>query len=86
MPDRETLIPAHGGYRKLKSFPVAQLANDIAIRLCDRSISPRRRRTHDQMVPVVQAKDFAENGGFPERQYRVRSRPRQSLPMKNGPL
>ena len=32
MPDREPLIPAHGGYRKLKSFQVAQLAYDLTVR------------------------------------------------------
>ena len=32
MPDREPLIPAHGGYRKLKSFQVVQLAYDLTVR------------------------------------------------------
>jgi len=31
----EKLIPLHGGYRKLKSFQVAQLAYDVTVRLCD---------------------------------------------------
>ena len=54
MPDREPLIPAHGGYRKLKSFQVAQLAYDVAVRFCDRYIPPRSR-THDQMVQAARS-------------------------------
>mgnify|MGYP007088144402 CR=1 FL=1 len=30
------LIPKHGGYRKLKSFQVAQLVYDVTVRFCDR--------------------------------------------------
>ena len=30
------LIPLHGGYRKLKSFQVAQLAYDVTVRFCKR--------------------------------------------------
>lgn len=32
MPDPEKLIPLQGGYRKLKSFQVAQLAYDVTVR------------------------------------------------------
>ena len=35
---RENLIPVHGGYRKLKSFQVAQLVYDVTVRFCDRYI------------------------------------------------
>ena len=49
MNEPEKLIPLHGGYRKLKSFQVAQLAYDVTVRFADRYISPRSR-THDQMV------------------------------------
>jgi restriction system protein len=45
----EALIPKHGGYRKLKSFQVAQLVYDVTVRFCNRYINPRSR-THDQMV------------------------------------
>ena len=45
----EKLSPLHGGYRKLKSFQVAQLAYDMTVRFCDRYIE-KRSRTHDQMV------------------------------------
>jgi four helix bundle suffix protein len=50
----ETLIPLHGGYRKLKSFQVAQLAYDVTVRFCDRYIE-KRSRTHDQMVQAARS-------------------------------
>ena len=54
MSEPEKLIPKHGGYRKLKSFQVAQLAYDVTVRFCDRYISPRSR-THDQMVQAARS-------------------------------
>lgn len=54
MADKEPLIPKHGGYRKLKSFQVAQLVYDITVRFCDKYID-RRRRTHDQMVQAARS-------------------------------
>ena len=48
------LIPTHGGYRKLKSFQLAQLAYDVTVRFCDRYID-RRSRTHDQMVQAARS-------------------------------
>jgi len=54
MNDPEKLIPLHGGYRKLKSFQVAQLAYDVTVRFCDRYID-RRSRTHDQMVQAARS-------------------------------
>jgi four helix bundle suffix protein len=51
---KEPLIPPHGGYRKLKSFQVAQLAYDVTVRFCDRYI-PTRSRTHDQMVQAARS-------------------------------
>ena len=50
----EPLIPKHGGYRKLKSFQIAQLCYDVTVRFCDRYISPRSR-THDQMVQAARS-------------------------------
>lgn len=50
----EPLIPLHGGYRKLKSFQVAQLVYDITVRFCNRYID-RRSRTHDQMVQAARS-------------------------------
>jgi four helix bundle suffix protein len=54
MTEPETLIPKHGGYRKLKSFQVAQLVYDVTVRFCDRYIDPRSR-THDQMVQAARS-------------------------------
>jgi four helix bundle suffix protein len=54
MTEPEKLIPPHGGYRKLKSFQVAQLAYDVTVRFCDRYISPRSR-TQDQMVQAARS-------------------------------
>lgn len=48
------LIPKHGGFRKLKSFQVAQLAYDVTVRFCDKYID-RRSRTHDQMVQAARS-------------------------------
>lgn len=48
------LIPPHGGYRKLKSFQVAELVYDVTVRFCDRYISPKSR-THDQMVQAARS-------------------------------
>jgi len=54
MPEREPLIPRHGGYRKLKSFRIAQLVYDVTVRFCDHYID-RRSRTHDQMVQAARS-------------------------------
>ena len=54
MSEREPLIQKHGGYRKLKSFQVAQLVYDVTVRFCDRYID-RRSRTHDQMVQAARS-------------------------------
>ena len=50
----ESLIPKHGGYRRLKSFQLAQLCYDVTVRFCDRYIS-KRSRTHDQMVQAARS-------------------------------
>ena len=50
----DSLIPKHGGYRKLKSFQIAQLVYDVTVRFCDRYIDPRSR-THDQMVQAARS-------------------------------
>ncbi len=50
----ESLIPQHGGYRKLKSFQLAQLVYDVTVRFCDRYVT-RRSRTHDQMVQAARS-------------------------------
>ncbi|MEI6085472.1 MAG: four helix bundle suffix domain-containing protein [Verrucomicrobiota bacterium] len=54
MPEPEKLIPLHGGYRKLKSFQVAQLAYDVTVRFCERYID-YKSRTRDQMVQAARS-------------------------------
>ena len=54
MAEHEPLIPKHGGYRRLRSFQVAQLVYDVTVRFCDRYID-RRSRTHDQMVQAARS-------------------------------
>lgn len=48
------LIPAHGGYRQLKSFQQAELVYDATVKFCDRFID-KRSRTHDQMVQAARS-------------------------------
>lgn len=54
MADQESLIPRHGGYRKLKSYQIAQLVYDVTVWFCDRYIE-RKSRTHDQMVQAARS-------------------------------
>ena len=53
-PSAEGLFPPHGGYRKLKSFQIAQLVYDVTVRFCGRYIE-KRSRTHDQMVQAARS-------------------------------
>jgi restriction system protein len=53
-PHTPGLIPAHGGYRQLKSFQNAELVYDATVRFCDRFID-KRSRTHDQMVQAARS-------------------------------
>jgi four helix bundle suffix protein len=53
-PDGEGLIPPHGGYRKLKSFQMAELCFDVTVRFCERYVD-KRSRTHDQMVQAARS-------------------------------
>jgi len=50
----EPLIPKHGGYRKLRSFQLAQLVYDVTVRFCERYVD-RRSRTCDQMVQAARS-------------------------------
>lgn len=54
MGEREELIGPHGGYRKLKSFQIAQLIYDVTVRFCERYVE-RRSRTNDQMVQAARS-------------------------------
>jgi four helix bundle suffix protein len=57
----EPLIPKHGGYRKLRSFQLAQLVYDITVRFCERFVEGKSR-TRDQMVQAARsgAQNIAE--------------------------
>ncbi len=50
--EREPLIQPHGGYRKLKSFQIAQLIYDLTVSFCNHFVD-RYSRTHDQMVQAA---------------------------------
>ncbi len=52
--DPPKLIPAHGGYRNVKSFQQAELVYDATVKFCDRFID-KRSRTHDQMVQAARS-------------------------------
>lgn len=52
--EKEPLIPKHGGYRRLKSFQVAQLVFDVTVRFCRRYVD-RYSRTRDQMVQAARS-------------------------------
>ncbi|MFC1600914.1 four helix bundle suffix domain-containing protein [Candidatus Sumerlaeota bacterium] len=54
MPDHEPLIPQHGGYRKLKSFQVAQLAFDVTVHFCQCYVD-KFSRTRDQMTQAARS-------------------------------
>jgi restriction system protein len=54
MNDLSSIIPPHGGYRKLRSFQTAQLVYDATVTFCDRFID-KRSRTHDQMVQAARS-------------------------------
>ncbi len=54
MRSEEPLIPKHGGYRKLKSFQLAQLVYDVTVRFCERYVD-RGSRTRDQMVQAARS-------------------------------
>jgi four helix bundle suffix protein len=49
----EGLIPAHGGYRKLKSFQTTTIIYDLAVDFCNRFVKEHRMR--DQMVQAARS-------------------------------
>ena len=51
---RQKLTFQHGGYRRLKSFRMAQLVYDLTVRFCDRYVD-RFSRTRDQMVQAARS-------------------------------
>ncbi len=50
----EALIPRHGGYRRLKSFQVAQLVYDVTVRFVTRYVD-FKSRTRDQMTQAARS-------------------------------
>src|SRR5687767_12257532 len=48
------LIPAHGGYRDLKSFQQSELVYDATVKFCNRFID-KLSRTHDQMIQAARS-------------------------------
>ena len=54
MGEPESLIPKHGGYRKLKSFQLGQLIYDVTVRFAALYIE-RGSRTRDQMVQAARS-------------------------------
>jgi four helix bundle suffix protein len=54
MQQPESLLPMHGGYRRLKSFQMAQLVYDVTVRFCERYVD-RKSRTRDQMVQAARS-------------------------------
>jgi restriction system protein len=50
----ESLLPPHGGFRKLRSFCTAQLVYDGTVIFCNCFID-RRSRTNDQMVQAARS-------------------------------
>ena len=54
MSDGEQLLFQSGGYRKLKSFQLAQLCFDITVRFVELYI-PQNSRTRDQMVQAARS-------------------------------
>jgi restriction system protein len=48
------LVPAHGGYRELKSYQNSEIVYDGTVAFCDRFVD-RRSRTHDQMVQAARS-------------------------------
>lgn len=52
--DSPSALSPSGGYRKLRSFQVAELIYDGTVIFCDRFID-KRSRTHDQMVQAARS-------------------------------
>jgi four helix bundle suffix protein len=50
----ENLIPKNSGFRKLKSFQVAQLVYDITVRFVDRYVD-KYSRSRDQMIQAARS-------------------------------
>jgi four helix bundle suffix protein len=54
MSDQHSVIPPHGGYRRLRSFRSGQLVYDGTVVFCDRFVE-RHSRTFDQMIQAARS-------------------------------
>jgi four helix bundle suffix protein len=54
MSAHSSALRPHGGYRRLRSFQVAEIIYDGTVSFCDRFVS-KRSRTHDQMVQAARS-------------------------------
>ena len=54
MDNTQSIIGAHGGYRKLGSFQTARIVYDATVIFCDRFVD-RRSRTRDQMIQAARS-------------------------------
>lgn len=48
------MLPAHGGFKNLRTFQIARLVYDGTVIFCDRFVD-KRSRTHDQMVQAARS-------------------------------
>ena len=58
MKEKAGLIQKHGGYRKLKSYQIAQLIYDFTVRFCQRYIDRRSRVMAKWMRDVCGMKEY----------------------------
>jgi restriction system protein len=54
MSDHASALRPHGGYRRLRSFQVAEIVYDGTVAFCGRFVD-KRSRTHDQMVQAARS-------------------------------
>jgi four helix bundle suffix protein len=64
MSEPESPLLPHGGYKKLRSYKVAEAVYDATIVFCDRFID-KHSRTHDQMVQAARSgvRNISEGSG-----------------------
>jgi restriction system protein len=54
MSNNPSMLRAHGGYRRLRSFQVTEIIYDGTVVFCERFVD-KRSRTHDQMVQAARS-------------------------------
>jgi restriction system protein len=60
----DSILLPHGGYKRLRSYKVAEAVYDATVVFCDRFID-KRSRTHDQMVQAARSgvRNISEGSG-----------------------